>query len=59
MPDNPNKRGKADRERVSLIQGHEVRYWCDRFDCSEQQLRDAVDAVGDRVDAIEAYLAPD
>jgi hypothetical protein len=56
MPDDPNKRGRQDRSRISLIQEHERLYWQDRFDCSEAQLRAAIEAVGDQVADVERQL---
>lgn len=56
MPDDPTKRGRADRERISLVQGHEVRYWCDALDCSERQLRDAVEEVGHMAADVRRHL---
>jgi hypothetical protein len=56
MPDDRSKRGGADRKRVSVVEEHEVRYWCDRFDCTERQLRDAVEDVGPMVVDVEAWL---
>jgi hypothetical protein len=56
MPDNKQKRGRADRERVNVVEGYEVRYWCDKFDCSERELRDAVEEVGPMAKKVEAYL---
>jgi hypothetical protein len=38
MPDDPKKRGKADRSRVNLEQAHERRYWCKKMRCSQREL---------------------
>jgi hypothetical protein len=46
MADDLTKRGKPDRDRISLTEQWEVRYWCDKFDVTEAQLRDAVSQVG-------------
>ncbi len=56
MPDNKMKRGEADRNRVSLTEDYEVRQWCARFGCSEEDLREAVAKVGHVVSDIEGYF---
>ena len=57
MPDDLKKKRPQDAKRISLSQPHEVRYWCKRFNCSESELREAVEAVGDSVALVRAYLA--
>ena len=52
MSDNPNDRGEPDRSRISLEQEHEVRYWTEALDCTEEQLREAVAAVGNSADEV-------
>ena len=56
MPDNLNLRGAPDNRLVSLTQAHEVRAWCASFGCTEQELRDAVSAVGDRADDVQERI---
>lgn len=56
MPDNKNTRGGRDRERISLEQDYEVNYWSKRFGVSKEQLKQAVQQVGDSVQAVENYL---
>jgi hypothetical protein len=57
MADNPNIRGQQDRSRINMSQEHEVRYWSQKFGCTEEELRHAVEAVGPTVAAIEKSLA--
>lgn len=57
MADDLTKRGKPDRTRISTTERWELDYWADKFACSEQQLRDAVDEVGCMATDVEAYLA--
>jgi hypothetical protein len=59
MPDNLKNRGRQDRERISLTEKHEVRYWCGKFGCSEAELRAAVDQVGHMVVDVEKQLGGD
>lgn len=56
MADNPRKTGEPDRSLVSLGQAHEVAYWTKRFGVSEAKLKQAVNAVGNSVAKIEAWL---
>ena len=52
MPDN-----SKDRSRVSVNEATEVTYWCQKFGCSETQLRAAVKMVGVTVSKVRAHLA--
>ncbi|HEY0714612.1 MAG TPA: DUF3606 domain-containing protein [Polyangia bacterium] len=56
MSDDQANRGAQDRSRVNINQPHEVRYWSERFGCSEQELRDVVARVGPVVKDVEAAL---
>lgn len=47
--DNPNWRGNADRERISLSQDYEVRYWTKKWNISEDQLKQAEQKAGSSV----------
>ena len=55
MSDDTSKTG-ADRKLISLEQAHELRDWTKSLGCTEQQLRDAVKAVGHSAEAVRAYL---
>jgi hypothetical protein len=57
MSDDKKKRGPADASRVNVNESYEVRYWTERFQCTEQQLRDCVKSVGPMVKDVEACLA--
>lgn len=46
MPDNPKKRGPADRIRISLEQAHERAYWTKKIGVTVGDLRWAVRLVG-------------
>jgi len=52
VPDN-----SKDRSRVSVHEATEVTYWCQKFGCSETQLRTAVKMVGVTVSKVRAHLA--
>lgn len=55
MSDNPAKRGKPDRIRISS-QWHERRYWCKRLGITESQLRVAIAATGPMVKNVKRWL---
>lgn len=56
MADDKTARGSQDRSRIALSEDYEVEYWTNRFSVSKDKLREAVDAVGNSVDAVAAYL---
>ncbi|MBJ7377529.1 MULTISPECIES: DUF3606 domain-containing protein [Sphingobium] len=43
-------------DRVTLDNEAAILYWTSRFDVSPEELAEAVDVVGDSVDAVAAYL---
>jgi len=45
-----------DRGRIDLSNPREVNWWRKRFDCSEEQLREAVAEVGDSAAMVEQML---
>lgn len=51
-----DKNAPADTGRVNLNEEWEVRWWCDRFGCTEMALRGAVDRVGNRAGDVERQL---
>ena len=57
MSDDKSKRGDADRSRINIREDHEIRYWSTKFDCTREQLVDAVESVGAIADKVELYLA--
>lgn len=46
----------VDRRFIALGQDYEVRDWTKTLGCTEQQLRDAVKAVGNSASAVRQYL---
>jgi hypothetical protein len=56
MPDDPNNRGPKDRARINVHERYEVDYWTKALGCTEQELRDAVEAVGVMADKVREYL---
>jgi len=41
---------------VEIAAGNEVRYWCEVLGCTEAQLRESVQAVGNSPEHVRAYL---
>jgi hypothetical protein len=56
MADDLHKKRPQDASKISLIEDWEVRYWCEKFGCTEAQLRAAVKAVGHSAAKVEEYL---
>ena len=57
MPDNLKKKRPQDSQRTNLHQDHEVRYWCNKFNCTKEELQDAVSLVGDSAATVQRYLS--
>jgi len=56
MADDPTQRGGQDRERINIHQDHELRHWAKKFDATPEQIKEAVQAVGDRAERVEGHL---
>ena len=56
MSDDLNNRGAQDRARVSTSENWEVDYWTNKFNCSEEELKEAVAQVGNSAEAVEEYF---
>lgn len=56
MPDNKSNSGGQDRKLISLTEDYEVRDWSKKFGVTADELRKAVDAVGNEAAKVEAYL---
>lgn len=56
MPDDKTKKIPQDAKRISLTDPDEVRYWCDAFDCTERELKEAVDRVGHSADSVREEI---
>lgn len=56
MADDKQMMGSPDRDRISLSEDYEVRDCTQSLGVSEQELREAVDAVGNSAEAVRAYL---
>ncbi|MBV1813457.1 DUF3606 domain-containing protein [Pseudomonas viridiflava] len=56
MPDDLTKTGASDRNKVNVNQAHELRDWSKKFGVTEQQLKDAVKAVGVSAEDVKKHL---
>ncbi|URK95997.1 DUF3606 domain-containing protein [Pseudomonas sp. BYT-1] len=56
MADDLSNRGPHDRSRINIEESWEVRYWSQKFGVTEQQLKDAVRAVGQSAEAVQKQL---
>ena len=56
MADSKTTRNGPDRDRINVNQDHELRDWAKKFDATPEQIKEAVQAVGDRADKVEMHL---
>ncbi|MCU0572734.1 MAG: DUF3606 domain-containing protein [Syntrophobacteraceae bacterium] len=50
------KRGPYADNRVNPHEKNEIRYWCQKFTCTDIQLKNAVRAVGTSPEAVRDFL---
>lgn len=56
MADDKTKTGGQDRERIDVNEDYELRSWAKKFDTTPEQIKAAVQAVGDRAADVEMHL---
>ena len=56
MSDDLKRRGPQDRSWVNLNEAWEMKWWCAQFNCSEEELREAVNAVGVSAEAVRCAV---
>ena len=56
MADDPS-RTHREGESISLQQGYELRHWCRVLRCTENELREAVKAVGNSEERVREFLS--
>jgi hypothetical protein len=56
MADDMTKRGSPDRDRINVNEDYELRDWSSKFGVSPDDVKKAVQAVGDRADAVRQHL---
>ncbi|MEJ8823681.1 DUF3606 domain-containing protein [Variovorax humicola] len=58
MKDDQAHYKPLDPGRIDAVDVVEIKYWCQQLHCTEQELRDAIAAVGDHVTAVRERLGP-
>ena len=56
MPNDADDRGTQEPARIDVKQDEQLRRWARKLDATPQQLKEAVQAVGDRAADVEAHL---
>ena len=56
MSDDKSKSGGQDRKRINVHQDYELRDWSKKFGVSPEELKKAVEKVGDSADAVQKHL---
>ncbi|MFN2645144.1 MAG: DUF3606 domain-containing protein [Burkholderiales bacterium] len=56
MADDKSKPGRPDRDRINVNEEWEVRDWSQKFGVSPDELKRAVQQVGDRAEAVRQHL---
>lgn len=51
-----SKRGPLANNRVNPHEPNELKYWCQKFTCTDIQLKNAVMAVGTSPDVVRDFL---
>ncbi|WP_084608535.1 DUF3606 domain-containing protein [Xylanibacter oryzae] len=55
--DNLKIKEPIDGSKINIHEEYEVNYWCQKFKCTKQELKNAVYTVGDSVVKVESYLS--
>ena len=56
MPDDKSKGGKQDRDRINVREEYELRDWSKKFGVSKEELKKAVESVGNSAEAVRKHL---
>lgn len=56
MPDNKDQRDGRDRSRVSANENYEVQHIAEKFKVSAEEVRKAIEQVGNSREKIEEFL---
>ena len=56
MADDKSKTSGQDRTRINSAEDYELRDWASKFGVSVDQLKAAIQAVGDNASAVQAHL---
>ena len=56
MPDDKSKAGKRDRNKINVHEEYELRDWSKRLGVSKEELKKAVQSVGNSADAVRKHF---
>ena len=56
MSDDKSKTGAQDRSRINVNEDYELRDWSKKFGVTQDELKAAVKAVGDKASAVERHF---
>ncbi len=56
MPDDKSKAGKQDRSKINVHEEYELRDWSKRLGVSKEELKKAVQSVGNSADAVRKHF---
>lgn len=56
MADDTSIRSQIDRTRINTSQDHEVRYWSKELGVTPEELKAAVQTVGNHADKVREYV---
>jgi hypothetical protein len=54
--DSTKNVGSPDRDRINVNEDYELQYWSEKFGVSKDRVKQAVEAVGTSVEAVQKYL---
>jgi hypothetical protein len=57
MADDKSRASGSDRDRINVNQDYELRDWAKKFGVTPEELKKAVQAVGDRADKVKEHLS--
>lgn len=57
MSDDLENKGPQDRSRISLNEQWEINYWTKKLNCTEEELRRAVERVGNSAASVEEEIS--
>jgi hypothetical protein len=57
MSDDTKKAGGQDRKRINVNEDYELRDWSAKFGVTPEELKKAVEAVGDQAEKVKEHLS--
>jgi hypothetical protein len=56
ISDNLKDRRPQDRSLVNTSESWEIQYWSEKFNCTVEQLKEALEAIGNSATDVEKYI---